>query len=156
MNVFITGTDTGAGKTHFSAAVLRACGRRGVGAIGMKPIASGAEETPAGWHNDDVAALRAAATVSAPDADINPYLFALPASPHIAADAAGAQPGRHARAVRRGTAAQDGGAAGRPRATCCCSSRRSSRGLLYLYVIVRGIGRLISRLLRVDVKRKRH
>jgi len=90
MNVFITGTDTGAGKTHFSAAVLRACGRRGVGAIGMKPIASGAEETPAGWHNDDVAALRAAATVSAPDADINPYLFALPASPHIAADAAGA------------------------------------------------------------------
>jgi dethiobiotin synthetase len=89
MNVFITGTDTGAGKTHFSAAVLRACGRRGVAAIGMKPIASGAEQTSAGWHNDDVAALRAAAPLAAPDADINPYLFALPASPHIAAAAAG-------------------------------------------------------------------
>lgn len=89
MNVFITGTDTGAGKTHFSAAVLRACGRRGVAAIGMKPIASGAEETSAGWHNEDVAALRAAAPLAAPDADINPYLFALPASPHIAAAAAG-------------------------------------------------------------------
>ena len=89
MNVFITGTDTGAGKTHFTAAVLRACGRRDVAAIGMKPIASGAEETSAGWHNEDVAALRAAAPVAAPDADINPYLFALPASPHIAAAAAG-------------------------------------------------------------------
>ncbi len=89
MNVFITGTDTGAGKTHFSAAVLRACGRRGVAAIGMKPVASGAEQTPAGWHNEDVAALRTAAPLAAPDADINPYLFALPASPHIAAAAAG-------------------------------------------------------------------
>jgi len=64
---FVTGTDTGVGKTRVSAALLRALHRAGhARVVGMKPVAAGcdwveAEEgRSAHWLNDDVAALRAA------------------------------------------------------------------------------------------------
>ncbi|MEQ8232144.1 MAG: dethiobiotin synthase [Gammaproteobacteria bacterium] len=109
MTVFVTGTDTGSGKTHVSAALVAACARRGLRAIGMKPVASGAEWRGNAWHNDDVAALVAAANVSAPATDVNPYLFELPASPHIAAAAAGRaiEPGVIDAAYRRCRAQAD-------------------------------------------------
>ncbi|MCB1747217.1 MAG: dethiobiotin synthase [Gammaproteobacteria bacterium] len=90
MNLFVTGTDTGCGKTFVTAALLRHLARRGTRALGMKPIASGAERTADGLVNEDVAALVAAANVAAPPAIVNPYLFEPPASPHIAAAASGA------------------------------------------------------------------
>jgi dethiobiotin synthetase len=87
--VFVTGTDTGIGKTHASAALVRAqraCGRR---AIGMKPVASGCRATPEGLRNEDAEALIAASDPAPPYALCNPYAFAPPIAPHIAAGEAG-------------------------------------------------------------------
>jgi dethiobiotin synthetase len=87
--VFVTGTDTGIGKTRASALLVRAqraCGRR---AIGMKPVASGCHETPQGLRNEDAEALIAASDPAPPYALCNPYAFAPPIAPHIAAREAG-------------------------------------------------------------------
>ena len=81
--LFITGTDTGVGKTVVGVAVLRALVAAGWSAIGMKPVAAGRAEGEA--MNADVAALIAAASLAAPRADVNPYCFARPIAPHLAA-----------------------------------------------------------------------
>jgi dethiobiotin synthetase len=39
--IFVTGTDTGVGKTLLAAALIHALGRRGFKVAGMKPVASG-------------------------------------------------------------------------------------------------------------------
>jgi len=83
---FITGTDTGVGKTLFSAALLHALAGLGVRAVGMKPVAAGAALRDGVWVNEDVALLRAASTVAAPHELVNPYLFREPIAPHIAAE----------------------------------------------------------------------
>jgi len=85
--LFITGTDTDAGKTHVAVALLRALVNAGFRAAGMKPVAAGfakGEDV-----NPDVAALRAAGNVDAPISDVNPYVFADPVAPHLAAEATG-------------------------------------------------------------------
>jgi dethiobiotin synthetase len=88
---FITGTDTGVGKTLVSAALLTALARAGRHVVGMKPVASGCDETPQGLRSADAEALRAAANVAADYEDINPYALAAPTAPHLAAAAAGVQ-----------------------------------------------------------------
>lgn len=88
--VYITGTDTGIGKTWVTVALLRGLRGRGLDAVGMKPVASGCVETVAGWRNDDALALLAASAL--PErayARVNPYALPLPASPHLAAREAG-------------------------------------------------------------------
>lgn len=81
--LFVTGTDTGVGKTVASVALLRALAASGRRAVGMKPVAAGID---AGDEvNADVAALFAAGNVDAPLADRNPYSFASPIAPHVAA-----------------------------------------------------------------------
>ncbi len=85
--VFITGTDTGVGKTVFACALLRAYVARGWRAIGMKPIAAGV--APGTECNADVAALAAAGNVDAPLALRNPFAFAPAIAPHLAAAEAG-------------------------------------------------------------------
>lgn len=87
--VFVTGTDTGVGKTVFSAALARTLAREGVRVAAMKPIAAGAALTELGLRNDDALALTAAANVEVPYEFANPYCFPLAASPHIAAREAG-------------------------------------------------------------------
>ena len=57
---YVTGTDTGIGKTVASTALLHAVRARGHTAVGMKPVASGCVATPQGWHNEDALALQAA------------------------------------------------------------------------------------------------
>jgi len=89
MSLFVTGTDTGCGKTFVSAALLGRLGRAGVRALGMKPVATGAHRGPEGLVNEDVETLRLASNVSAPSTMRNPYLFEPPCSPHIAAAHAG-------------------------------------------------------------------
>ncbi len=74
---FLTGTDTGVGKTLIAAALLRAAAGRGLSTLGMKPVAAGGAE--------DVEALIAASTVAAPRELVNPYALAEPLSPHLAA-----------------------------------------------------------------------
>lgn len=86
---FVTGTDTGVGKTRVSAALLHHLAEQGLRVAGMKPVAAGAESCDEGLVNDDVTALRAAANVDAPLDLVNPYAFAPPIAPHIAAQEAG-------------------------------------------------------------------
>jgi len=88
---FVTGTDTGVGKTHASATLLHALRAAGRQAVGMKPVASGSEWRGDHWHNDDVAQLRAASAVDVPRALTCPFLLRTPASPHLAAAAEGAR-----------------------------------------------------------------
>lgn len=84
--LFITGTDTGVGKTLVATALLRAFDGLGYRAVGMKPVAAGAEFIDGVWLNEDVARLRAASGVAAPPELVNPYLFREPIAPHIAAE----------------------------------------------------------------------
>ena len=82
---FVTGTDTGIGKTRVSAGLLRAMSAAGLKCAGMKPVASGADSTAAGLRNEDALALMAAASLDKPYAVVNPYCFAPPVAPHLAA-----------------------------------------------------------------------
>src|SRR5262245_6926230 len=87
--LFITGTDTGVGKTLVAAALLNALRARGHKVAGMKPVASGARQTAQGWINDDALALMAEASEPAPYRIVNPYTFDPAVAPHIAAVEAG-------------------------------------------------------------------
>ncbi|MBI3056300.1 MAG: dethiobiotin synthase, partial [Betaproteobacteria bacterium] len=86
---FITGTDTGVGKTLICCALLHGFAAAGKSVIGMKPVAAGAVRSARGLINDDVALLRAASNVEAPLALVNPYCFEPPIAPHLAAEQAG-------------------------------------------------------------------
>ncbi len=88
---FVTGTDTGIGKTRVSTALLHALSDAGVACVGMKPVASGAEATPAGLRNEDALALQQAASLQRDYALVNPYCFAPPIAPHLAAREAGVE-----------------------------------------------------------------
>lgn len=85
--VFVCGTDTGAGKTHIAAALVRSLRERGVRVAAMKPIAAGVEDGRD--VNADVAALAAADGLDVPARVRNPYAFAEPIAPHLAARDAG-------------------------------------------------------------------
>ncbi len=87
--LFITGTDTGVGKTRMAAALCRAFVAAGYRVAAMKPVASGCERTPEGLRNDDAIALLAAMNVRAGYAEVNPYAFEPAIAPHIAAAEAG-------------------------------------------------------------------
>ncbi len=90
---FVTGTDTGVGKTLVAAALVRALAARGARSAGMKPVAAGARWLDDGrggaWHNEDVDALAAAGSAAVARADLCPYLLPDPLAPHIAAQRAG-------------------------------------------------------------------
>jgi dethiobiotin synthetase len=87
--IYVSGTDTGIGKTFASAALLHALCARGLRASGMKPVASGCRITPAGLRNEDAEMLIAASEPAPQYADCNPHAFAEPIAPHIAARLAG-------------------------------------------------------------------
>lgn len=84
--VFVTGTDTGVGKTLVSCALLHAWAALGRRCVGMKPVAAGAELVEGAWVNEDVARLQAASNIAAPGEWINPYLLREAIAPHIAAE----------------------------------------------------------------------
>jgi dethiobiotin synthetase len=86
--VFVTGTDTGVGKTVVACALVRGLRARGRKVEVMKPVASGAERTSAGLRSADALALIEAAGSAAPYTAVNPYCFEPAISPHIAADEA--------------------------------------------------------------------
>ena len=82
---FVTGTDTGVGKTLVACALLRAFAGAGRSTVGMKPVAAGSE----GGRWADVEALAGASAVRAPANLVNPYAFEPAVAPHIAAELAG-------------------------------------------------------------------
>ncbi len=82
MSYFITGTDTGAGKTLVSCALLHGFAAQGKSVVGMKPVAAGSAD---GGQHEDVRQLRAASNVLASGGQINPYCFMQAVAPHLAA-----------------------------------------------------------------------
>lgn len=86
---FITGTDTGVGKTLITATFLHVLAGLGHRVVGMKPVAAGAERVDGQWINGDVALLRTHGSVEAPLSLVNPYLFRDPVAPHVAAERKG-------------------------------------------------------------------
>ncbi|HJT50394.1 MAG TPA: dethiobiotin synthase [Nitrosospira sp.] len=82
---FITGTDTGVGKTLVSCVLLHAFASQGKTVVGMKPIAAGCENGK--WR--DVELLAAASNVTASSEYRNPYALVPPIAPNIAANRAG-------------------------------------------------------------------
>jgi dethiobiotin synthetase len=83
---FVTGTDTGVGKTLVACALMHRLRERFARVAGMKPVAAGAQRgVGSDWCNDDVLALQTAATQPSAPALVNPYLLHAPVSPHIAA-----------------------------------------------------------------------
>lgn len=86
---YVTGTDTGIGKSVASAALLHAFRAAGWRAVGMKPVASGCEATDDGWRNEDALALQEASNPRPPYADVNPYALPNPLAPELAAADAG-------------------------------------------------------------------
>lgn len=89
--IFVTGTDTEVGKTVVSVALLAMLKRRGVSTAAMKPVAGGATKINAQYRNEDALHLQQAATVDAPYAQVNPYVFPAAIAPHIAAAQAGVE-----------------------------------------------------------------
>lgn len=88
-SVFVTGTDTGVGKTWVSSALIEALARSGLTVTGMKPVATGATHQGQLLVHEDVRALIAASNVALPRRYVNPYLYLPPCSPNIAAQRAG-------------------------------------------------------------------
>ena len=86
---YVTGTDTGVGKTLASSALLHALRASGLRAVGMKPLASGCEWIDGAWRNDDALALQDASDPRPAYADVNPYALRLPLAPELAARADG-------------------------------------------------------------------
>jgi len=82
---FVTGTDTGVGKTLISAALLNALGRLKLKAVGMKPVAAGTLLRDGVQWNEDVALLAEQSTLAL-DAQLTmSYLLNEPSVPHVAA-----------------------------------------------------------------------
>ena len=86
--IFVTGTDTGVGKTAVCAALLARWRADGADAVPMKPVQTGCE-----WRDGGLAAtdlefiLKAAGLCPPPDERewMSPYRFEPPCSPHLAA-----------------------------------------------------------------------
>lgn len=87
--IFITGTSTEVGKTLISRAIAGAAVRKGLRVGVMKPIETGCEERDGVLVGLDTEKLAKSANCKIPLDTINPYRFALPVSPHIAAYSAG-------------------------------------------------------------------
>jgi dethiobiotin synthetase len=88
--IFVTGTDTDAGKTLVASTLLYKAQSQGLSCFGLKPIAAGCEwsytETPMGqWHNDDALLLQAASQPAQEYTTHNPIAFPQAIAPHIAA-----------------------------------------------------------------------
>lgn len=77
MRSFVTGTDTGVGKTYVTALLTRALRRAGLDTVALKPICCG--------PRDDVDALCAASDHELPPDQTNPIWLEAPAAPLVAA-----------------------------------------------------------------------
>lgn len=85
---FVTGTDTGVGKTLISAGLLIAAKNRGCTTLALKPVAAGCVMTDAGLRNDDALLLQSVVTEEVSYEQINPIALEPAIAPHIAAQQA--------------------------------------------------------------------
>jgi dethiobiotin synthetase len=86
---FITGTDTEIGKTWCTLALIQHFKNQGLRVAGMKPIASGCHRSKAGFRNRDAKQILKLSGLDVPYEWVNPYAFAPPIAPHLAAAQAG-------------------------------------------------------------------
>ena len=98
--LFVTGTDTGAGKSVVAAAICAALAARGERVAAFKPVVTGTDDPPGEWPPDHE--LLAAATGQPPE-EVAPLRFGPAVSPHLAAELAGAaiDPAKFVAAARR-------------------------------------------------------
>jgi dethiobiotin synthetase len=101
---FVTGTDTGAGKTVLAAAIAAALHADGVRVAAFKPVVTGLAEPAGSWPADHE--LLAAATGARPQ-DVCAATFEPPVSPHLAAALAGEELALDALAAAARAAAED-------------------------------------------------
>ncbi|MGE0073115.1 MAG: dethiobiotin synthase, partial [Thiomonas sp.] len=86
---FVTGTDTGVGKTAISATLLHWFGLQGWRSAGLKPVACGMEQIHGRWANTDVLALQRASSLPLREDEVGPCQFNAACAPHIAAQLEG-------------------------------------------------------------------
>jgi dethiobiotin synthetase len=100
--LFVTGTDTGVGKSIVAAAACAALAERGERVAAFKPVVTGLDDPAGEWPHDHVLLARAAGGGQAPE-DVAPYRFGPAVSPHFAAELAGEtiEPARLLEAARR-------------------------------------------------------
>jgi dethiobiotin synthetase len=87
--IFVTGTDTGVGKTLVAAGLVHLLAQQGQRVVGLKPVASGADSGAQGLRNCDALALAEAGSVPLPYEMTNPLCFEPAIAPHLAARDAG-------------------------------------------------------------------
>lgn len=87
--IFVTGTDTGVGKTLVAQGLVRALRARGLRVAPMKPVASGCRVISSDLRNEDAEALIAAAGGGFDYSLVNPCAYAPAIAPHLAAAEAG-------------------------------------------------------------------
>lgn len=85
IKLFITGTDTEAGKTYICQGLLKAFHQMRLSALGMKPVASGCRNENGEWVNEDTLALMEASSIKLPHEVMTPFAFQPAIAPHIAA-----------------------------------------------------------------------
>jgi dethiobiotin synthetase len=88
---FITGTDTGVGKTLVSLSLMQAAAKKGWSTVGLKPIAAGGELHDGQFMNEDARRLQQAASITLDYAHVNPVALQSAIAPHIAAEQTGVQ-----------------------------------------------------------------
>lgn len=81
---FITGTDTNAGKTWATVALMQYIKHSGKTVIGMKPVAAGCQWLDGQLKNDDALLLQQHSSVQVDYSLLNPYAYLEPISPHLA------------------------------------------------------------------------
>jgi dethiobiotin synthetase len=86
--IFVTGTDTGVGKTILAASICAALARRGERVAAFKPAVTGFDEEPGDWPPDHELLASVASADQTPD-DVSPHCFGPAVSPHYAAELAG-------------------------------------------------------------------
>lgn len=87
--VFVTGTDTGVGKTRVTVGLIAALRASGVQAGGMKPVAAGHISVNESLINEDTAYIAEIMDYTGEIGLLSPCSFSEPASPHIAANVDG-------------------------------------------------------------------
>lgn len=86
---FVTGTDTGIGKTVVTLGLMQYLQARGLRVVGMKPVASGCVRTAQGLRNDDALRLQRQSSLALHYQEVNPYALEPAVAPHLAAAEAG-------------------------------------------------------------------
>jgi len=86
---FITGTDTGVGKTFVARLLLKHAEALGLSTLGLKPVAAGCTDHSGTSANEDAWELMHSSSVQASYAEVNPVALLEPMAPHIAAQREG-------------------------------------------------------------------